>query len=124
MHIDTSALKHSSYKDFILHHLKTTNYIIISMTNETIPNFDWHSTPIPQKINYHSIIFSQNEHLYCFKNTYYDVYDTLSSYNSMKDFFDLNNIYRLMFVSNNEIIIECMSDEIIMHKIWYKQMIL
>lgn len=116
MYIDVKALKSVAYKNFISQHLKNIQYIIISMIDD-VPPFVWENASLPENVNFHSVNFFESERLYCFKNNYYDIYSTLSLYNSMEEFFDLTNIYRLMFLTSNEVVVECMHDEVIMYNI-------
>ncbi len=117
MYIDVKTLKNDLYRDFISQYLKNTQCVIISMINSDLPAFAWKSIPIPEKTNFHSIVLSDNEQLYCFENNYYDICSTLNLYSSMEEFFNFTNIYRLMFVLHNKVVIECMHDEIIMYDI-------
>ena len=63
--------------------------------------------------------YHTDQFIYCFKNNYFDIFSTLSLYNSIKEFLDFNNIYRLMFVANNEVVVYCTHDEVIVYNIWY-----
>lgn len=118
MYIDTKKLKSATYRTFISQHLKKAQYIIVSIIDDIPPfAFASESVKIPEGINFHSINFSENERLYCFRNNYYDIYTTLNSYNSMEDFFNVTNVYRLMFILSNEVVVECMCDEVIVYSI-------
>lgn len=116
MYIDVKKLKKTAYRNFILQLLKNVEYIIISVIDDT-PVFTWEGTPLPQNINFHDINFFESERLYCFKNNYFDIFSTLNSFNSMKEFLDLTNTYRLMFVRANEVVAICMHDEVTMYNI-------
>ena len=116
MYIDVKTLKNAAYKNFISQHLKNIEYIIISMIDDT-PTFVWECAPLPTNVNFHSINFFESEQLYCFKNNYYDIFSTLNLYNSMEEFLDFTHIYRLMFVTSNEVVVICMHDEVIMYNI-------
>ena len=116
MYVDVNTLKDAAYKSFFSKILKNTEYIIISMI-ENSPCFTWKVAPLPTHINFHDINILESEQLYYFINHYFDVFSTLNLYRSLKEFLDLNNVYRLMFVTNNEIIVSCMYDEIIMYNI-------
>lgn len=116
MYIDVNTLKSTTYKDFFSQLLKNTEYVIISMIDDP-PHFTWNITPLPGNVNFHTVNFFEGEQLYCFKNNYFDIFSTLSLYNSIKEFLDFNNIYRLMFVANNEVVVYCTHDEVIVYNI-------
>ncbi len=114
MDVDVNTLKDAAYKNFFSEILKNTEYIILSMI-ETLPCFTWEAATLPTHINFHDINIFESEQLFCFKNHYFDVFSTFNLYRSVKEFLDLNNVYRLMFVANNEVIVSCMYDEIIIY---------
>lgn len=116
MYVDVNTLKNTAYKNFFSQLLKNTEYVIISMIDDS-PRFTWDIAPLPKNVNFHAVNFFEGEQLYCFRNNYFDVFSTLNLYNSIKEFLDLNNVYRLMFVTNNEVVVYCMYDEVIMYDI-------
>ncbi len=116
MYVDVNTLKNTAYKNFFSQLLKNTEYVIVSMIDDS-PRFKWNITPLPENVNFHAVNFFEGEQLFCFRNNYFDVFSVLNLYNSIKEFLDLNNVYRLMFVTNNEVMVYCMCDEVIMYNI-------
>lgn len=116
MYVDVNTLKNTAYKNFFSQLLKNAEYVIISMIDDS-PRFTWDITPLPENVNFHTVNFFEGERLYCFRNNYFDVFSTLNLYNSIKEFLDLNNVYRLMFVTDNEVVVYCMCDEVIVYNI-------
>ncbi len=115
LHIDIKVLEKSAYKEFVNQQLKENIYIIISVLENYVPVSFGKSIPLPEKIDYHNIYISENEQLYCYENKYYDSYSTLNQYNSLEEFFDFTNIYRMMFATSDKVTVECMCDEIIVY---------
>jgi hypothetical protein len=116
MYVDVNTLKNTAYKNFFSQLLKNTEYVIISMI-DGLPRFTWDIAHLPENVNFHAVNFFEGEQLYCFRNNYFDIFSTLNLYNSIKEFLDLNDVYRLMFVTNNEVVVYCMCDEVIMYNI-------
>ena len=71
---------------------------------------------MPNDIDYRNINVSKYEYMQCYKINYYMSSLALNNFNSMMEFFDFTNIYRLMFVAKSKVTIECMSDGIIVYE--------
>lgn len=112
IHIDSSILKKSEYRKFIEYQLKENTYIIISVLKKMFDS-SGKSISLPEKIDYHHIHISEYERLYCYKIKYYESLSMLTQYELLIEFFDVTNVYRLMFVANNRVTVECMYDEFI-----------
>lgn len=115
IHLNSSVLKKSEYMKFIDCQLKENTYIIISVFEKNMLNSYGESVSLPEKIDYHNIHISENEQLYCYKIKYYESLSALTQYKSLVEFFDITNVYRLMFVANNKVTVECMYDELIVY---------
>lgn len=114
-HINSRALKKSEYREFIERRLKESAYIILSvLDNDRIYSFG-ESVSLPKSIDYHTILISEYEQLYCYEIKYYETLSALTQYESLTEFFDMTNAYRLMFVANNAVTVECMREEVIVY---------
>ena len=115
-YLDSHSFKKSEYREFIERCLKENSYIIISTFEENTLNSFGESVLLPEKIDYHNIFISEIERLYCYKIKYYEALSILLQYKSFIEFFDITDVYRLMFVKNNNVTVECMYDEIILYQ--------
>ena len=115
-YFDCRSFKKPEYREFMERCLKENSYIIIStFEGNTLDSFG-ESVLLPEKIDYHNILISEIERLYCYKIKYHEAISTLFQYESFTEFFDMTDVYRLMFVKSNTVTVECMYDEIIVYE--------
>lgn len=116
-------LKKSEYRHFIEDLLKQSDYIIISvLEKDDMIGLFGESGSLPERIDYRNkridyrnINFAEYEQLYCYEIKYHEALSELLRYESLKEFFDITNVYRLIFVANGKVSVECMYDEIIVY---------
>ena len=114
MYIDLKAIRGKKYQEFIRSYLKRIQYIIVTTMepDEGILPLSKSETSVPIKINYQDILLADYEHICFYENRYYETSALFGQYDSIKDFLDLNNIYRLMFATETEVVVLCMYEGI------------
>ena len=112
VYLDSHILKKSKYKEFIEFCIKKNTHIIISTFEKKTYDSLGEFVPLPKDIDFKDIIISESEWVYCYKIKYYESLSTLTQYDSLIEFFDIADVYRLMFVANNEVTVDCL-DEVI-----------
>lgn len=115
MFIDIKTIQKKKYQEFITSCLKKARYIVVTTFENDFPALFGDAISFPSQIDYHSILFSEYEHIYCFGNQYHVAFSIFSRYDSIKEFLDLNNVYRLIFANSNEVMTECMYDGVIVY---------
>ena len=59
MYVDVNTLKNTAYKNFFSQLLKNTEYVIVSMIDDS-PRFKWNITPLPENVNFHDAFTTSN----------------------------------------------------------------
>ena len=117
--IEIKDIKDNIYKEFIKKILNECEFVLLSSVSRfqiqlgekiEVCN-DWNLFP--------SNILQDNKLCYfinCFKIDYINSKNFFLAYTSLEELFDLTDIYRIVFIKNSNILVECISDEITIYQ--------
>ena len=120
---ETKHIKKNVYQNLMDKALKLSDIVLFSLTtfDEIFPAYILDEIDIPHNVNLKQsdILADSSEqmcyNIKCYKTNYAFLKEYFFRFNSIQELMYLTDIYRIVFVKNNEIFLECMFDDIFVY---------